>query len=322
MGKENTVSSLSVIVPVLNEEKSIDALLTGLTKQTLPPNEVIIVDGGSADQTWQILKKWQGDKLAFDLVLIEKKNANRSVSRNLGIKRASSDVVALTDAGCVPKPDWLELLTEPFVTDRNTQVVAGFYDPAPKSWWEDVLAQYTSVRDWNFHESIFLPSSRSIAFTKQIWEAVGKYPEELDTCEDLVFATHLKENATGWRVVKEAQVIWQQPKTLSELSHKIYQYALGDLEARYERHVRKIHSALWRAIVLLGFAVPSALVGQSVLRMVGVVLLVMYLLGSIGKQVRMLKYPWVVVVLPLLQLTVDSALIQAFIYHTLSSKYK
>lgn len=322
MGKENRLNAISVIIPTLNEELSIDSLLLGIEKQTISPTQVILVDGGSTDTTLEKLKHWQDKKLPFQLVVIEQKKANRSVSRNLGIEKSTSEIVALTDAGCIPKPNWLELLTKPFSSDPKTQVVAGFYDPNPQNWWEDILAEYTSTRSWNFSEQSFLPSSRSIAFTKEIWEKVGKYPEELETCEDLVFATKLKEQSEHWMVVKEAQVIWQQPKTLSELSHKIYQYALGDLQAKYERHVHKIHSAVWRAVVLLGFAVPAVLVGQEVMRIIGGTFLVLYWLGSVGKHLRMLKYPWAFFILPIVQLTVDAALIQAFIYHSLSSRYK
>jgi glycosyltransferase involved in cell wall biosynthesis len=314
--------NITVIVPILNEEKSIDALIEALMNQTLSPSEVVLVDGGSQDSTIEKVKSWQQKQTPFLLTLIEQQGANRSKSRNIGIEQSKTEVIALTDAGCEPKYDWLELLVQPFVQDKKTQVVAGFYDTAPRGWWEDMMADYTSVREWNFDRNSFLPSSRSLAITKKMWEKVGKYPEELDTCEDLVFANRLKEEAKHWHVVKDAQVVWQQPKTLSELSHKIHGYALGDLDAKYQPHVKKIYSAMWRIIVLIGLAVPAALLGQQIVRIVGLALILLYILGSIGKHLRMLKYPLAIFVLPIMQITVDFALVQAIVYHKISSQYR
>lgn len=311
-----------VVIPILNEAKSIDSLIEGLVNQTLSPTEVILVDGGSKDGTIEKLKNWQEKKLPFDLNLIEEKGANRSVARNIGIKHAKTEIIALTDAGCVPKKDWLEKLIKPFDEDEKTEVVAGFYDPDPKNWWEDMLADYTSTRSWNFNPENFLPSSRSLAITKEIWKKVDGYPEELNTCEDLIFAERLRKKAKHWKVVKDAQVIWNQPKTLGELSHKIHGYALGDLEAKYERHVSKIYAAMWRLIVLICVAVPAAFLGQPIMRMLGLGLFALYIVGSIAKHPRMLKYPLAFLALPVLQLTVDAALVQALMYHKMSAKYK
>lgn len=312
----------TVVIPVLNEAKSIDDLIRALTKQTLLPTEVWFIDGGSTDGTDELITVWIEKRTEINIKLIKKPGANRSVARNLGILMANYEAIALTDAGCIPKKDWLEKITQPFRDDPKTQVVAGFYDPGIKSWFQDSLADYTCTRDWDFDPDTFLPSSRSIAFTKQIWEEVTKYPEELDTCEDLVFAERLKRKAKHWKVVKEAQVVWDQPKNLSELSSKIFGYASGDLDAKYERHVQKIHKAKWRVIVLLCVGVPLLFVNLWFLRAFGIGLFALYLVGTWSKHWRLLKNPLNLLLLPLIQLTVDAALVQALIYHQLSKSYK
>ena len=312
---------VTVVVPVLNEAKSISLLLESLKKQTLSPTEVVVVDGGSTDETIQIVKKWQ-EKTKWKLTLIEEKGANIAKARNVGIDHSHTEVIALTDAGCIPKENWLQLLTMPFHEDPHTEVVAGFYDPKPENWFENILADFTCVRDWNFNVDTYLPSSRSLALTKKIWKKAGKYPEQLARCEDLVFAENVKRVSKHWVVKKEAQVIWHQPKNLSELSDKVYGYANGDLDAKYERHLRKIHAAKWRVLVLLVVAVPMLFLANTFLRIFGVSIIGLYVFGTWGKHVRMLSNPFAFVVLPLVQLTVDFSLVQALIYHKLSSQYK
>jgi glycosyltransferase involved in cell wall biosynthesis len=312
---------VTVVVPVLNEAKSIEILLKSLKNQTLSPTEVVIVDGGSTDETVGIIKKWQSQS-KWKLTLIEEKGANIARARNIGIAHAHTEVVALTDAGCTPKENWLQLLTTPFHEDPKTEVVAGFYDPKPKNWFENILADFTCVREWNFNADTYLPSSRSLALTKKIWQKAGKYPEHLERCEDLVFAENLKEEAKHWVVKKEAKVIWHQPKNLSQLSEKVYGYASGDLEAKYERHVSKIHAAKWRILALLVVAVPLLFLSNPFLRVFGIGIIALYILGTWAKHPRMLLNPSAFFILPIVQLTVDFALVQALIYQKLSSQYK
>lgn len=311
----------TVVVPLLNEAKSVVPLLDSLSMQTLLPTEVVLVDGGSTDATVTRILDWQKKHPAVSLRLIEKKGANRSVARNIGIVSANTSVVALTDGGCRPKVDWLEQITKPFVDDEKTEVVAGFYDPEAKNWIEEVLAEYTCVRKEDVDEKTFLPSSRSIALTKDIWQKVGGYPEELQTCEDLVFAQRLKAKTKHWKVNTKAQVIWDQPKNLTALKEKVFGYATGDLKAKYERHVKKIHAAKWRVLTVLFVGVTCLFVPNVYFQSAGLGVMGLYLLGSLGKHRRVLRYPLAWLMVPVCQFIVDLAMTQALIYHALSSRF-
>ena len=102
---------ISVICTVLNEAAAVGRLLDGLLAQTRPPDEVVIVDGGSSDGTPAVVLSY-ADRLP--LKLQEARGANISRGRNLAVKRSSGDVIASTDAGVRLPPDWLERLTAPF----------------------------------------------------------------------------------------------------------------------------------------------------------------------------------------------------------------
>jgi len=312
--------NISVVIPVLNEEKTVERVLTSFSNQSLLPSEVIIVDGGSRDETLQVIKQFKKDT-TLDIKVIVEKGANRSIARNLGIEAAQHDIIAVTDAGSFAKKDWLEKLTKPFA-EKTVDSVAGFYDIEVSNAWQDAMADFTSVRSSNFDPESFLPSSRSFAFKKSLWKEVGGYPEELDTCEDLVFAQRMKKNAKGWKVAKEAQVIWLQPTSLSQLQDKIFHYALGDLAAQYDRHVKKIYSACWRVGILLVVALPLVYAVNSRVRMFGIGLFALYIIGSIGKHRHLLSHPLALLFIPLLQITVDATLVQALLFHRMSGKRK
>lgn len=305
--------SVTIVISILNEENSIESLLQGFNQQTVHPEKVIIVDGGSNDSTLELVNSYKKNK-NFSLQVLSLIKTNRSQARNIGIQQANTEIIVITDAGCIPKPDWLEKIIQPFFDEPKTEVVAGFYDPSPQNQFEEIVANATSTRSWNFNPSTFLPSSRSVAFTKKIWEKVGGYDEVLAHNEDLPFAEKLKKTAKYWKVVPEAQVIWRQPTSISELMNKLGRYAIGDLESHHERHVKKIQSAVWRMGILVVAGVPLIFMTLSVLRFLGFSLFGLYVIGTWIKHCRAFQNLSYFYYAPLIQVSVDIALFQSWVY--------
>ena len=130
------MAKVSVVVTVLNEEATIKMLLDSLIDQTIKPSEIIIVDGGSTDNTVAIIKKYK--------VTLLTKTGNRSVGRNYGVSKSKGQIIAFTDAGCVPESGWLKELFKPFI-DPKVQVVSGYYKGLPQNIFEKCLVPYVLV---------------------------------------------------------------------------------------------------------------------------------------------------------------------------------
>ncbi len=104
--------AVSVAATVLNEAADIDSLVESLMHQTSPPAEVIIVDGGSTDGTWERLLAAQSKYPVLIPIRDESCNLQRSPGpiargRNVATTAASSDIVAYVDAGCTYGSGWL-----------------------------------------------------------------------------------------------------------------------------------------------------------------------------------------------------------------------
>lgn len=310
-------TKITVILTTYNEARTIEALLRSLLQQTLPPSQIVIVDAGSSDQTVEIIERLKKEQQLPIRVMV-KRGVNRSRGRNLAIEEAEHDIIAVTDAGCVPQKDWVEKLTAAFFDDRQADVVAGWYSISTKNDWQRVISVFTATQAWQFNTETFLPSSRSVAFTKTIWQQVEGYPEHLAYCEDLIFAEKLKKAAQHWVVEPEAKVRWSYPKTVRELQDRVFHYALGDLQAKYERHVKKIHAAIWRMGILLFFALPGLFLGIRQLLILPVGLLVLYVFGSLWKHRRVITRPQSLFYIVLLQLVVDLSLVHAWIFYRLT----
>lgn len=292
----SSFKNFSLISTVLNEEKQISFFLNSILVQTTPPKEIIIVDGGSTDRTAEIVDSFS-KKHKVPITLLVKKS-NRAVGRNSAIAHTTTGIIACSDVGCLLDKYWLQHITAPF-SDKDVQVVAGYYKPIVNTVFQRALATYTCVMEDRLTDN-FLPSSRSIAFRKDVWEKV-KYPEQLDTCEDLVFAKKLQD--VGFLTVfrQNAVVYWQQKNNIFEAGKQLFGYAVGDGQALYLRW----QTPFLLLRILLGGALFLSLFYTNTSLLPFLFLLVCYIVWSIVKNYRYVKDPLAFLYLPLLQIASD-----------------
>lgn len=117
----------SVVVAAYNAEKTIRSCLEALLNQSLPRDqyEIIVVDDGSTDSTPDIVK-------IYDVKLFKQDNQGPAIARNLGVEKASSEIVLFTDSDCEPDYYWLEKMCKPF-QDREIIGAKGFYRTRQKN---------------------------------------------------------------------------------------------------------------------------------------------------------------------------------------------
>jgi glycosyltransferase involved in cell wall biosynthesis len=287
---------VSFICTVLNEAKSIKAFLDSIEAQTKKPDEVIIVDAGSKDKTISIIKKYPRVRL------IIKKGLNRSQGRNLAIKKAKYQVIVVSDAGCTLESNWLKTITEPLPSPK-VEAVAGFYHVKTDNIFQKSLAPFVATMPDQFNTDKFLPSSRSLAFKLKAFEQAGRYPENLDYCEDLVFAQALK-NKTNLVVKPNAIVYWQMVNNLKEYFNQIKNYAFGDMQAKYLPHLKKHLLVYIKILLFISFPI----------------LFIFYPLWPIFKHYQYIKHPLAFIYLPIIQLTTDLGIIMGSLYGLLKKR--
>jgi len=258
---------VTVISTVLNEQASIRRLMDSLLAQTRQPDEIVIVDGGSRDETVAEINKYMG-RLPLRVLIVP--GANISQGRNRAIAEATGDLIAATDAGVRLHPRWLESLIAPFEASPELQVVSGFFLPDPQSPFEVAMGATVLPALDDIHPDHFLPSSRSVAFRREAWQAVGGYPEWLDYCEDLVFDLRLRARYGTFGWAPDAVAYFRPRSSLCAFFLQYYRYARGDGKADLwrRRHLVRygtyliaaptlvalgaIHSPWWWGLLALG----------------------------------------------------------------------
>ncbi len=115
--------TLSLIIPVFNEEDYLRACLKSIAKQTEKPLEVLVVDNNSTDNTVKIAKSF-----AFVTVLHEKRQG-QGFAQTRGFKHAKGDVVGRIDADSILPADWVKQVLIRFTQDASVVAVTGGGEP-------------------------------------------------------------------------------------------------------------------------------------------------------------------------------------------------
>jgi glycosyltransferase involved in cell wall biosynthesis len=299
--------NISFITTVFNENDSITAFLESINKQTMLPDEIIFVDGGSSDGTVARIKNYESrikeKGIEFKLII---KKGNIASGRNEAIKNTKNEVILISDVGCVLRKDWVKNISKPF-EDKKVDVVAGYYKSIANTVFEKCLAAYTCVMPDKINENDFLPSSRSIAFKKSAWKTVGGYPQWLDTCEDLFFARELKKKGFKFKFVKDALVYWPQRENLHQAFMQFYNYAKGDGMAFYIRPNTPflfLRYIIGLSLIIIIFKEKS-IFGFLVLCL----MFILYCFWSILKNYKYVNNVKALLYLPILQFTSDVAVL-------------
>ncbi len=223
--------SPTVIATVLNERADIDGLLDSLQQQQPPVAQVVIVDGGSTDGTWQHLL----DRAALWPALLPIQDESCSLrgstgpiarGRNVAIAAATGDTIACTDAGCTYAPHWLAHLTGPLVSGAEYSLGGSRLQLDLASTWDIAAAPFLGVK-LAANEPTKSCTARSMAFTRAAWQRAGGFPETLFIGEDVLFDQRMRQTAKT-AFAAGAKAIYTPRNSLRAALHQVASYAVAD----------------------------------------------------------------------------------------------
>jgi len=230
----------SIVVTVLNEAEDIGRVIPSLLAQEPPAAEVIVVDGGSTDGTWEWLVRAEVEAQARGTRLRAIRDETCSLKfcagpvsrgRNVAIAAASTEIIACADAGCTYRPDWLANLTAPLVSGEAEYALGGScVDPAGASLWDIASAPFFSIK-LAPDEPTKSCTARSMAFTRALWERIGGFPESVLVGEDTLFDAAAREQ-TRPAFVANAKAFYCPHNSFRSAAHQMARYAISDGQSR------------------------------------------------------------------------------------------
>ena len=226
----NTLPTVSIVIPVYNGQHTIRFCLDSIHALDYPTDklQVIVVDNNSKDETPEIIRReYRWATLAF-----ERQKQGPHQATNTGLRQATGEIVAFTDADCYVSPDWLRKLVAPFA-DPDVVGVGGKIDAyTPESPVEEFLRQRFAGANCvrmaeGFPASLLTGNS---AYRMQAVRAVGAFNDNLYTGAEVDLAWRVQWQ-TGKRAVyvPDAVIYHKFDSRLKRLFRHFHVYGYSEI---------------------------------------------------------------------------------------------
>lgn len=274
--EKNNRLRVALVMPALNEEASVDAVMRAVLASTRQPDEIIVVDAGSSDRTRE--RVLAHANAGAPIRLLVEPGAWPGVGRNAGAHAATSEVLLFLDFGNLIDAHWIAAMAEPFERDPAIEAVGGLYEPLVTSDFERCVAaiQYQEATLFSrlseaeqrarVPEQIRL-GGLGMAVRRDVYLRLGGQPAWLRAGEDLLFGHKLAASRAPVAVAWGARLYHHMRGTPGELFRQNRVYARGEarvgLGARHHLRKAAIYGGL--ALALLGGALwwPAAVAGLA-----------------------------------------------------------
>lgn len=202
---------VSVIIPTLNAERHIEGLMAALERQTLLPEEIIVVDSSSTDRTAQLAKVHR----LVRVVTIPRASFDHGGTRDLAARQAVGDVLVFMTQDALPDGDALLATLVDALEDATVAAAYARQLPRADAWPREKLVrgfsypEQSSVRDRDSAPGLrkYYLSNVCAAYRRETYLSLGGFEHGLRSNEDMLFAA--KAIRAGYRIayVAEARVI-------------------------------------------------------------------------------------------------------------------
>ncbi len=164
----------SVIIPTYNAEKTIIQTPKGLENQTIKDFEVIVVDDGSNDSSFELIKSYK-NKSELLIKLLKQKNSGPAKARNLGVEYSEGNIILFLDSDCIPCVNWVEEMVRPL----NEKIVGCNCGYKVKNT-ESLIARYIDYEIAKRHEKLVgryidTIGTYSASFIKRVFIETGGF---------------------------------------------------------------------------------------------------------------------------------------------------
>ncbi len=204
---------ISVIIPTLNASRYIQKQLQRLKKQSLPPDEIIVIDSSSEDNTCALAQK-EGVKP----IVIPREKFSHAGTRNFAASIAKGNILVFFSQDALPYNEFLlEHLVKNLVKSDDIAATYGRHIPYRCAKPTEIAARLVNYPNMPLIKDIsllpimgaktFFFSNVCSAIKKKVLEEVEGFPEDVSIAEDTVFAAYVIKKGYKIMYVPEAMVL-------------------------------------------------------------------------------------------------------------------
>ncbi len=240
---------ISIIIPIKNRKNMVARLVQSLLNINYPKFEIIIVDDASSDGTSDLINTYPVKHIKLS------KSMGSAKARNIGIKSAKYEIIALTDSDCMVTPTWLKELV-PFI--KNYDIVGGlvkFRDYAEHRITP--TSHLTTLVEIKIDSDINFINTSNILFRKSVWQSLGGFKKY--RLEDVDFSWRALKMGLRAYYIPRGIVLHDHPTHLIQKYKRLQQYGhcyadliyIHNVKLRYQRPTAPHHSDSIRPTILL-----------------------------------------------------------------------
>lgn len=206
---------ISTVIAAYNAEKYIAKVLNSVLEQTMLPDEIIIVNDGSKDNTLRILREYP-KKLNNNLrkkfrnvkgyKIIDQKNKGPAGASNAAIEAAKGEIIISVDSDAILDKEFIEKAVDVLKKHNTVGVVGGYIRTAnPENFWAKMMGydleyRYDHIGGRGVEKAIVEHvSPNNTAYRKEIFKKVGYFNQEYHYCQDVEFSYRVLE--AGYKIV-------------------------------------------------------------------------------------------------------------------------
>jgi glycosyltransferase involved in cell wall biosynthesis len=241
----------AVIIPVYNDAMGIETVLTALLNQSYPAKSytIVVADNGSTDLTLRIVQQFQ-ERFPNLIRLVEETTIQSSyAARNVGIRSAQGEIMAFTDADCMPQPTWIaagvEALLERSAVTGGGRITFSYQGNRP-----NIYEYFDSARKLDqksYVEQSGFAATANFFVRKEIFERYGPFRWDLVSGGDYEFGRRLTQAGEKMIYISDAVVQHPARPTLQAILKKSIRVARG--QKQLERLGLLEHDCLsWRQL--------------------------------------------------------------------------
>lgn len=228
---------VSVVVPAFNEHNVICRTIESLLASDYPKLEIIVVDDGSSDGTFQTAVEHFGDR--SNVSILTKPNSGKADALNLGWRRAKGEIVVALDADTIFTPGTVSALAHRFA-DETVGAVAGNAKVGNRvnlvTRWqalEYVTSQNFDRRAFSSLNCITVVPGAVGAWRRSLLEQVGGFSSDtLAEDQDLTIEVRKRNYHVGYE--ENAIAYTEAPDTLKNLAKQRFRWSFGTLQCMWK----------------------------------------------------------------------------------------
>lgn len=241
---------VSVVCTTFNDENEIQLLLDDLIVQTVLPNQLVVADGGSKDNTVNIVKEFQ--KISpFPIVVLSGSRLNISQGLNAAIKESIFEFIAIVGTGNRYEPDYIEKLKNRILSS-NADVV---FPPIRGRNDIDFCKLYCDAF-LNGNDGNRIPSNHGGIIRREVFKKYGLfYTEFIYAGEDAEFYNRLKANDCKIVCAEDARLKWDVPHNINQLNKQFKNYMIASLQMEDCRSLFRHYKRQFRIILAFILAI-------------------------------------------------------------------